>query len=248
MIITIGLGMVVLIVCVVKRKSKATAVIFAFAFAITFASVSNSIAETATVNEVAADFAFDFSYMFNDIEAFTTLDISMLNMSSMYSMKSIFSYMTNLTNIKLPTVEITDDFDLSELFDQDTSLVTVDISPIIFDEYSCPILENMFRSNKNLVTIYANSTVNYYDNNGCVWVENGYLGDSDYVRDFTIFGGDTKLVGGNGSAYATDRPKGNYPNAGSDYDDSNYYEPANEAPCFRINKVNNRTGFLTLKP
>ena len=190
----------------------------------------------------------DFSYMFNDTKTFTTLDISMLDMSSMYSMKSMFSYMTNLTDIKLPAIEITQDVDLSELFDQDSSLVTVDISPIIFDEYSCPNLENMFRSNKNLVTIYADPSVNYYGNNDCVWVESGYPGESDYVRDFTIFGGDTKLVGGNGSSYTTHRPKGNYPNAGSDYYDSAYYEPANEAPYFRIDGANNRRGFLTAKP
>lgn len=190
----------------------------------------------------------NFNYMFNATN-FTTLDLRMFDMSNMYSTKSMFSYITKLTDIKLPVINIDYDADLSELFDQDTSLVTVDISPIKLDEYACPNLEYMFRNNKNLVTIYADPSMNYYsDSDECVWIDEGYLGESEYIRDFTIFDNDTKLVGGNGSSYATHRPRGNYPYAEYDGEESSYYVPANEAPYFRIDGAGGQRGFLTAKP
>ena len=187
----------------------------------------------------------DFSFMFNDVRSMTTLDISTFNMQYAYNMEYMFSGMKALTSITLPAIDISQ-ANLKNMFDGVESLVTLDMSSMTMaDDYSCPSVEDMFKNAKNLVTIFADPSLNRYPENDCEWIESGDPSENpDYVRDFKIFSGADKLVGGNGSSYPVVRPKGTYDNG---YD-TIYYYPADEQTLFRIDGYNNRPGMFTAKP
>lgn len=148
-------------------------------------SMFNGCKELSSVNLSSFDTGkvTNMISMFANCNALQSLDLSGFNTSSVVNMGSMFCECTALTELDLTGFNTTGVTKMDYMFDQCSALTSLDISS--FDNTSVDDVSHMFAYCSNLTTIYA----------GPDWSPASVTGDTD------MFYGDTKLVGGNNTAY-----------------------------------------------
>ena len=125
----------------------------------------------------------DMSGMFEYCSGLTSLDLSLFNTSNVTYMNQMFGYCSSLTSLDLSMFDTSNVANMNGMFDNCYGLTSLNLS--MFDTSNVTDMSIMFNNSGNLTTIYVSSSWS------TLRVEySGYM-----------FGGCSKLVGGNGTTY-----------------------------------------------
>ena len=125
--------------------------------------------------------------MFCNCSSLTGLDLGSFITKRVMSMDYMFSGCSGLTELDLTSFETSNVYDMSSMFSGCSALISLDLSS--FNTKTVYTVQLMFENCSSLKTIYASSLFDLRR------VEANYY----YLN---MFRGDTKLVGGNGTAFS----------------------------------------------
>ena len=157
------------------NTSQATSFQSAFYNCVNLTELDASVIDTSSAKYL--------SVMFSNLKKITELNVTGFNTSNVISMNSMFSGCNSLTNIDVSNFNTSKVTDMASFFYGCSGLTTLDLSN--FDTSNVQMMNNMFSGCSNLQTIYVSNK----------WSTNAVGGST------SMFYGNTKIVGGNGTAY-----------------------------------------------
>lgn len=127
----------------------------------------------------------DIGFMFYNCKSLTELNLTSFNTSKVTTIQQTFCNCEKLPSLDLSSFDTTNVTDMQDMFDDCYCLTTLDLSN--FNTANVQKVSSMFNGCKALTTIYASE----------LW------SNKNMNAEDTMFNGCEKLVGGNGTAYAT---------------------------------------------
>ena len=132
---------------------------------------------------------FQMQYMFSYCESLEELDLSNFDTSNNSHFGAMFQNCRSLRSVNVSSFDMDNNAHLYSMFQNCESLTELDLSS--FSVHSWEDIEQMFAGASNLETIYVSD----------LWDTNG---DFNEYRHDSLFRGDTKLVGQEGTTYDAD--------------------------------------------
>ncbi len=160
----------------------------------------------------------NMSYMFQNCLSLKKLDLSNFNTSKVTNMASMFSYMYKLESLNVSSFDTSNVTNINSMFYYLESLTSLDVSN--FNTSNVTSMGNMFKLMQRLTSLDISSfdTSNVDNMSGMfgimpnlekIYVSNLWDTSNVTSSDF-MFKGDTKLVGGAGTAYDANHTDAEY--------------------------------------
>ena len=192
-----------------------------------------SMKEIKNLNYLNTSEVTNMSMLFNDCDGLTSIDISSWDTRKVTDMSQMFSYCDNLKSVNLQGVSTAQVTNMNYMFLESKALTSLDLTG--FDTKNVEDVHSMFEGCSELTTIYCNED----------WNTNTNL--TSYLSHYNLFKDCSKLVGGNGTTYASSKIDKNYarPDNGPTSSQPGYFtSETNENEIYAVLESDNTT--LTL--